>query len=81
MPDPDFSNKMHTVQKHIEEILGGLFGLGGGLKVISLSQPELEFLMAVFTAFACGIAGAVGGYLFKQIIKVFTKRKKTDVKD
>lgn len=80
MPNPDFSNLMNTFQKHIEEIIGGVFGLGGGLKVITLSQPEIEFLTAVFTAFACGVAGAIGGYLFKIVVKfftkLFTKRKK-----
>lgn len=75
--NPDFSNLMNSFQKHIEEIIGGLFGTGGGLTVISISQPQAEFVVAVFTAFICGIAGAIGGYLVKRI----TTKKKTDVKD
>ncbi|WP_288368696.1 hypothetical protein [uncultured Roseivirga sp.] len=77
MPNPDFSN-MNTFQKHIEEITGGLFGTGGGLTVISISQPQAEFVVAVFTAFICGIAGAIGGYLVKRIT---TKKRKSDGKD
>ena len=66
---------MNTFQKHIEEITGGLFGTGGGLTVISLSQPQVEFVVAVLTAFVCGIAGAIGGYLVKRMT---TKKKKDD---
>ena len=63
-----------NIQAHIEEITGGAFGTGSGLVVVATS-PQTEFMIAVGTAFMCGIAGAVGGYLVKLATKRLAKRK------
>lgn len=64
-----------NIQSHIEEVTGAAFGTSGGLVVIATS-PQAEFIGAVITAFVCGVAGAIGGYLVKLVAKRFSKTKK-----
>jgi CDP-diglyceride synthetase len=60
---------VNSAHKHIEELIGAIFGTGSGLVVVGLTNPQIEFLIAVGTAFACGVAGALGGYLVKRSTK------------
>jgi CDP-diglyceride synthetase len=63
---------VNSAHKHIEELIGAILGTGSGLVVVGLTNPQIEFLIAVGTAFACGVAGALGTYIFKR----FTNKPK-----
>jgi len=61
---------------HFDQTIGFVGGFSYGLLNIHLSAPVQEFMYKVLVAFFVGFMTAVGGWLFKLLIKIFTPKQK-----
>lgn len=61
---------------HFDQTIGFVGGFSYGLLNIHLSLPVQEFMFKILVAFFVGFMTAVGGWLFKLLIKIFTPKQK-----
>ncbi len=70
----------HWIYVHSEQVFGGVTGVAVGYKTGDHDGGLFSDIRHVGFIFLCGFAGAMGGTLWKMIVKWWTKRKNNEPK-